>query len=255
MPARLAALAGLLLAALAVPAGAERLVTALSSDTVAISSNFSGTEVVVFGIIERDAQTVARAEPYEVVVVLKGPLRSLVARRKERVAGLWVNADSQVMKWVPTFMAVMSTAELPAIASDVLRARLGLGADMLPISREPSPEPPLRSDFETAFLRLMHERGHYLEDPAGVGFLSEQLFQAKIAIPETVPVGPYTATIMLFRGGALLATNTEELTVGKVDFEQWISDIAHRHGLLYGLATVLIACLTGWLAGVIFRKD
>ena len=41
-------------------AGAESLVTAVSSDTVSIESNFTGTEIVVFGTIERDARTVSR---------------------------------------------------------------------------------------------------------------------------------------------------------------------------------------------------
>lgn len=252
--ARLLALLALLLLA-AAPARAEQLVTALSHDRVSISSNFTGTEIVVFGTIERDAQTVARVSSYEVVVTVSGPLTNLVARRKERTAGVWINTDSETMYGVPSFLALHSTKPLPEIASETLRARLGLGFDMMPINAEPKPEPPTRTAFEAAFMRLMQEEGRYRYAPDGVEFLSEQLFRASIRLPATVGVGRYTAKVQLFRDGALLSTTEEVLEIDKIGFEQLMTVWARQHGFYYGLATVVIACLTGWLAGVIFRRD
>jgi uncharacterized protein (TIGR02186 family) len=237
------------------PARAEQLVTAISQDRVSISSNFTGSQVVVFGTIERDAQTVARAESYEIVVSLAGPTTTLVTRRKERTFGIWVNTDAEVVSGVPTFLAIRSTRPLSEIASDGARARLGLGLDMLPINAEPTAEPPVRTDFEHAFIRLMQRDGRYSEISDGVEFLSAHLFRAPIDLPATVSVGTYTATVQLFRGGALLSTTAEELVIGKVGFEQYISDYARSHGFFYGLGTVIIACLTGWFAGVVFRRD
>jgi uncharacterized protein (TIGR02186 family) len=252
---RLAAALLLLVLPAATAVRAEQLVTALSNDSVSITSNFTGSRVVVFGTIERDAQTVSRASSYEVVVIVAGPLTDVVARRKERTVGLWINRDSERMRRVPSFLAVMSTSPLSEIATDTVRARLGLGIDMLPINATAAPEPPVRTDFEEAFLRLMLDGKLYQQVEDGVEFLSSQLFRAPVALPANVPVGNYTATVFLFRDGALLSTTTEDLTIGKVGFEQWMTDFAHRHGLWYGLATVLVAVLTGWLAGVVFRRD
>ncbi|MCX7309502.1 MAG: TIGR02186 family protein, partial [Afipia sp.] len=36
---------------------------------------------------------------------------------------------------------------------------------------------------------------------------------------------------------------------------QFIANSARQHGLLYGLATALMALMTGWLASVVFRRD
>jgi uncharacterized protein (TIGR02186 family) len=240
---------------LALPARAEQLVTALSNDSVSITSNFTGSRVVVFGTIERDAQTVSRSAEYQVVVSLQGPPTDVVARRKDRTVGLWINRDSERMRRVPSFLAVLSTAPLSEIADVRARARLGLGIEMLPINTQAAPEPPVRTDFEEAFLRLMLDGKLYQQVEDGVEFLSSQLFRAPVALPANVPVGTYVATVFLFRDGALLSTTSQELTIGKVGFEQWMTDFAHRHGLWYGLATVLVACLTGWLAGVVFRRD
>lgn len=244
-----------LLLALAAPAGAEQLVTALSNESVSITSNFTGSRVVVFGTVERDAQTVSRPARYEVVVELTGPPTTMVTRRKDRTAGVWINRASERMMQVPSFLAVLSTAPLAAIATDAARARLGLGLDMLPINRPAGPEAPRRTDFEEAFLRLMQEGKLYQQDENGVSFLSAGLFRAPVALPANVPVGRYVATVHLFRDGALLATTSDELTIGKVGFEQVMTDFAHRHGVVYGLATVAVAMLTGWLAGIIFRRD
>src|SRR5262249_3952867 len=55
------------------PVAAERLVTSLSNHQVSIASNFTGTEVVLFGSVERDAANVPRRSGYDIVVTVLGP--------------------------------------------------------------------------------------------------------------------------------------------------------------------------------------
>ena len=86
-------------------------------------------------------------------------------------------------------------------------------------------------------------------------FLGAELFRATVVLPADVPVGDYVTTVQLFRDGALLATNTDPLHIGKIGFEQYVSEFANEQGFAYGLITVAIACFTGWLAGVMFRRD
>ncbi len=59
----------------------------------------------------------------------------------------------------------------------------------------------------------------------------------------------------LFADGVLLSRTQTALEVVKVGFEQFVANAARDHGLLYGLATTLMALLTGWFASVVFRKD
>src|SRR5205085_11764288 len=116
MRARAVALIGLL--AFAAPAQAERLVTTLSTSRVLISSNFTGAELVLFGSVERDAQTVARRGGYDIVVTVTGPRQSVVTWRKERVVGVWVNADSRTFVNAPTYLAVLANKQIASIAED-----------------------------------------------------------------------------------------------------------------------------------------
>lgn len=251
-----AALALAILAGPPVAGGrAETLVTALSSDRVSITSNFTGSEVVIFGTIERDAQTVSRPGAYDLVVTLTGPPRTVIARRKERTVGLWINRHSETLEAVPSFLAIATSAPIVNVANNPVRARQGLGFDMLPTRGLPDALPPIRNDFDAAFFRLMQKRGLFRMTEGSVHFLSASLFKTPIELPANVPIGWYRATVYLFSGGVLLAKTSEDFAINKTGFESTVTDLAHRDPVYYGLATVLIALLTGWLAGVLFRKD
>ena len=62
-------------------ARAEHLVVALSTHQVQINSSFVGTDLVLFGAIERDEKTVPRSGSYDIVVRVIGPPQTEVTRR------------------------------------------------------------------------------------------------------------------------------------------------------------------------------
>ena len=104
------------------PAAAERFVTSLSNHRVMVTSNFTGEELVLFGGIEQDGSTRPRRGPYDIVVTVTGPRQTTVTFRKERMLGIWVNADSRVFEDVPAYLTVLTSRPLDSIAStEVLR--------------------------------------------------------------------------------------------------------------------------------------
>ena len=114
----------------------------------------------------------------------------------------------------------------------------------------------IREDpFRLAFLRLKLEQRLYNEQQNGVTFLTPALFRAAIPIPDNAPTGSYEVDVKLFVDGVLLARTQTALEVVKTGFEQFVANAARDHGLFYGLATALMALLTGWFASVVFRKD
>jgi uncharacterized protein (TIGR02186 family) len=258
MSARIVALVVAAAAVLASPARAERLITTLSTSRVLISSNFTGADVVLFGSVERDAQTVPRRGNYDIVVTVKGPRESVVTYRKERVFGIWVNADSRNFVDAPSYLTVLSNRTINDIAdiNTLRRSQTGLARVLLQQEISGDIADSIREDpFRLAFLRLKIARGLYRETQNGVTFLTPALFRAGIPIPDNAPTGSYEVDVKLFADGALLARQQTALEVVKVGFEQIVANAARDHGLLYGLATALMALLTGWFASVVFRKD
>jgi uncharacterized protein (TIGR02186 family) len=240
------------------PATAERLVVSLSNHRVAVTSSFVGEELVLFGTIEPDSGTTAARPPYDLVVTVTGPRQTLRTRRKERVLGIWVNVDSREFIRVPSYFAVLSNRQVNDIANQETLRRLQVGLDyfLLPQRIGPDIADTVRGDpFRQAFVRLKTQQGLYRESSTAVTFLTPTVFRAAIPMPAAVPTGSYAIDIKLFAGGTMIARTNSALEVIKAGFEQYVADAARDHGLLYGMATALMALLIGWFASVVFRRD
>ena len=252
------ALGAVLLACGAKPAAAERLVVSLSNPSVAITSNFVGENLVLFGTIEPDAAISTLHPPYNLVATVTGPRQTLRTRRKQRVLGIWVNVDSREFVRVPSYLAILSNRPVADIANQDTLRRLQVGLDnfLLPQRVGPDIADTVRDDpFRVAFVRLENQQGLYSEIPTAVTFLTPTVFRTAIPMPAAVPVGNYAIDVKLFAGGQLVARTNTALEVVKTGFEQYVADAARDHGLLYGLATMLMALLTGWIASVVFKRD
>jgi hypothetical protein len=61
--------------------------------------------------------------------------------------------------------------------------------------------------------------------------------------------------VRLFAGGNAIGEASDAFWVAKYGFEEFVAESALDHGVLYGLATALMAIMTGWFASVVFRRD
>lgn len=250
--------AAALLAAMvaAVPARAERLIASLSSQTVEITSSFTGVELVLFGAVENNPATEPLPRSYDIVATAAGPRQELVTRRKERMFGIWVNAASRTFD-APSYLTVLANRPLADIAgAETLRLqRIGLANAAFAQTGTGDTASAADQAFREAFMRIKRDRGFYLESTSGVTFLTPTLYRASILLTAEAPVGNYEVDLKLFADGELIAHTTLPFKIATVGFEQFIAASAVDHGVLYGIATAIMALATGWFASVVFRRD
>jgi uncharacterized protein (TIGR02186 family) len=247
MRARILA-ACLVLALAPAPCFAENLISTLSDNAVEITSSFTGERIVVFGAIRG---TPSESTTYQVAVVVQGPDQDVIVRRKERVLGIWANRTSREFKRVPSYY-VMHLSENFAEAP----VRLGeyrLGVESLPFVQESAAERTSQL-FADELAELKAARGLYVERTGEVDFLAPNVFRTTFFLPSDIPTGEYRVSVYLFRGGAFLAGQAQELTIEKGGFSDRIARAAQDEPLLYGLVAVGLSIFTGWFAGVIFRR-
>jgi len=238
------------------PARAETLITSLSSHRVLISSNYTGTSIAVFGAIERDAQTIARATGYDVAVTVRGPRQFLTVREKERLGPIWINQEQQKFPQAPAYLSVLTSKPIEEITSDQLRQRQKIGLQAIVNAADFTNERGGEDkEFRQALYRLKAQEGLYLEDERGVTFLTPDIFRAGIPLPATAPPGEYDVQVVLFADTVILASTVTHFELVKTGFEEQVGAVARDWSLLYGLATAAIALFFGWLASVIFRRD
>ena len=245
------------------PASAEGLVSMLSTNAVEITSNYAGTEIAIFGAIERDAATVSRGSPYQMVITVKGPSAPLVVREKEKAGVIWVNSEQRKFGDVPGFFAVLSSGALAEIVDDDAQKRMQIGDHGITSSLEPTvgdrtgpgAGKATAASFEHALIRLRREQGLYMQYPAAVTFQRANTFRAQVPLPASAPLGRYEVTTYLFSGGVPLAQEKAVFFVRKIGFEAATAAAARNRPFSYGLVAAAMALIVGWLASVIFRRD
>lgn len=242
---------GLILALLALvltpgSSRAAQLIADLSDHLIAITTGFSGAEVLLFGAV---------SEPGEVVVVVRGPNRPVQMHRKSQVLGIWMNTATMTFESAPSFYAVNASAPLDEVAPGSVRGRHEMGLDKLDIRLPPAKASPnVAEAWRDALVRAKIRAGHYQAEVGRVTFLGNQLFRSKVFFPANVPTGSYTVETYFLRDGRVVGAQTTPLMVGKVGLEAELFDFAHSHATLYGLVAIVVALLAGWLGHTLFNR-
>lgn len=225
-----------------------RLVTALSQSRIDISYRFAGAELLIFGAIQYPGGRVPDEAP-GIAVVLRGPTTPLIVREKERVAGIWVNTQALRFETTPGFYAVATTEPVGDLLDERNATIYEIGLRHLQLSPATAADNETTRRFQSGLVGLRVRDSLFVEQPYGVSVTDKILYRARIPIPAAVPVGNYSAQIHLIADGKVLARSTAPVIIDKRGFERGLFVFAHEHGFLYGLATVAIALLLGWIAG------
>ena len=247
MAARLA-LACLMLVAMIgwQPAGAQLLVADHAPHLIKITTDFTGTEVLMFGAIEQDG---------DVVVVITGPETSVTVRRKQRTAGLWVNRHQMTFPKAPIFYAVAASRPIEEIAPANVLERHQIGVRNLRLQPEEADAPVAEIGlFRAALVRNKQRAGLYSTEVGRVTFLGNRLFRTSIALPANIPIGAYTVNAYYVRNERVAGAQATPLSISKIGVGADVYEFAHNQTAWYGLIAIAIAAAAGWSAAAAFRK-
>ena len=225
----------------------QGLAADISAHLIAITTAFVGTTVTLFGVSDSSN---------EIVVTMIGPRDEQVVRRKDQIAGIWVNADEMTFRNVPTFYFVASSRPIEQITHPDVQARLELGLQHLnvqPVDVEGREISEIAA-FEDALIRNKQRMNLYVDEVGAVRFVGEQLFRTDVDFPANVPPGIYQVQVFELVGGQVTDAQRSTLVISKIGLEAEVFDFAHARAPLYGVAAIVISIAAGWLAAVIFRR-
>lgn len=245
--------AALLALLLATPALAdESIVSGLSQNRVSITADFVGSEILVYGAVKRDAPT-PEGSPLEVIVTVEGPATPLTVRRKERVAGIWINNASVRVDSAPSFFAVATTGPLSHILSDTENLRFNITIERVIRAVGITAEAEKAGEFLLALLRVRTQEDRYRILEGKVELTEDTLFRTDVELPANLIEGEYKVRIFLLRDQKVVAHQERVVGVRKVGLERFIFNLAHEQPLIYGLVSLVLAALAGWGASAAFR--
>lgn len=245
MPLLAIALLALCLALAADQSRAQTPIVAdLSDHLIAVTTGFTGAELLLFGAIEGKG---------DIALVVKGPATEVGVARRERLAGVWVNAEETTFRDVPAFYFVATTpGVLTRVPAGLLkRHEIGLSQ----VHMTPSePDRPDLAGFKAAMIRRMQAEGLFPSRIEPISVLSGRLFRASVRFPSNTPTGTYAVEVYFIRDGKVISAQTTPLTVSKIGLGAEAFDFAHRQAAIYGLIAVTLAAAVGWFANLLFRK-
>jgi len=254
------ALAAVLLAAAgilpaAAPLAAEGrdpiLVPEVSEHQIRVRQGFTGTQLLLYGAI-LDPNGRRSTREYDIVVVLKGPTSAVQMREKQKIAGIWINADDTNFRSVPSFFALAASSPISEIVDERTAAIFELGLDYLQLSPTGTIDPEEQARFKDGLVDLRRREGLYQESPRGVSISEGVLYQARIALPSNVQTGSYVAETFAIAEGRVITSATSEIEVVKEGFERMVAMEAEDNSLFYGLFALGLSLSMGWLAGRLF---
>lgn len=254
MKRRFASIALALLAPMLIGADKPVLVPDISAREVQIRYSFTGAQLLLFGAVVYPGGRPPDRH-VDIAVVLRGPVQPILLREKQKIAGIWMNADSNRFRSAPSFYAVSSSRPIDQLLDERTAAIYELGVHNLQLSPGGGALPDKERHFEAGLLDLRERRNLYQENPNGVEINGGVLYRAVITIPSQVPVGTYTAETFLIDRHKVIAAATRDIQINKSGFERYVALEARRHRFTYGLACVLLSLGLGWAAAAAFRRQ
>ena len=227
------------------PAEAEPLIADLSESVVKITTGFTGTKVLLFGAIKEEGK---------IVVIIEGPRHPLAVRRKQRIAGIWINRTEVEFTDVPSFYQVLSSDPLEDWLPLQTRDLYQIGVEYLRFDPKTNVGPAEAARFREALIRNMQRIGRYGVLEGNVTVLGGQLFRADLYLPANLPTGFYSIEVMLIKDGDVKSIQATPLLVTKSGLGAEVFDMAYSYPALYGVLAIVVAILAGLGANAIFRK-
>jgi uncharacterized protein (TIGR02186 family) len=224
---------------------ADIVVADLSSHLIAITTGFTGASVVLFGATDGKA---------DVIAVVRGPERDVTIWRKDKIFGIWANAEAVTFANIPSFYAVAATAPLGDLLSPAAATLYKIGTNNIKFEPKSATSPDRARVFADALIDTQKRAGVFSPSHEKISFLGDRLFRTTFFFPANVPTGTYLVEIFLVRDKDVVGGQTTPLVVSKVGVDAAVFNFARSDALAYGAIAVVMAVMAGWVASLPFRN-
>ena len=244
-------LALLMLLAAPLQAATEEVVLGLSQSRVSITTNFDGSNILIFGAIKRE--TPLPDSDLDVIIAIAGPSEPLMVRKKDRRLGIWVNTESVEVDAAPSFYAVATSGPMKEILTEIedLRHKISIPRAIRSVGAPMEIEN--AQSFAEAVIRIRKDNGLYQVHENSVEVAEQTLFRSSVQMPANLTEGDYLTRVFLVRDRKVVSDFDTVINVRKVGLERWLYTLSREQPLAYGLMSLFIAIAAGWGASTAFR--
>lgn len=246
-PAGLVTVALVSLAASSGPAGTDTVGAGVSVEPARVRAGmfFDGAVIHVSATVPPGL---------EVAVACIGDVHHLTLEKKGKAFGvIWMNVGEVSFGSVPDLYLLRTSTLLGDLAPRATLVALGVGYAALEDRASPGPG---AEGLFGELVRLKERDGLWGLEEGSVAVHTDPaegvVVTADIPLPAKTPPGTYRIQVYAFGGAGGELVAAADVVVRQEGLAAFISGLAARHGLLYGILAAVVAMAVGLLTGVAF---
>ncbi len=246
---RTQALRLLFLLLISTPSFANPIVSGISTNEINIDTKFNGAKILLFG---------AKGSAGNIVIAVRGPKKDFLVTKKQKLLGVWFNGQRTLFTDSYSFYSLFSTFNTNGEGSsnqeisDQLLANLELGKNNLAFTKEDDRDP--NNEFKIQLIDRLEKNNLYSSGTGKIEFLDEKLFKVMLSFPKNIARGVYNVEIYLIQDSNLISFQSIPIYVNQVGLSAKILDFSNQESVLYGLLTIAIAFIAGWITNYLFIR-
>ena len=218
----------------------------ISENNIKIETNFIGKEVIIFGILNNDQET---------ILTIKGPEKNAVIQKKERILGFWFNTKKIIYNQIPSIFFIAASANIKNIlpASTIIKEELSF--DYLlenKLSQRNFISDETLDSWKSNFVRIKKNKNLFKK--YNIDKIEDKLFQTKIFFPAKSIPGEYKVKVYQIKNKIILNSKEKIISLKKSGLGSQIYNFAHNNSAAYGLFAIIFAILSGFFAATLFRR-
>ena len=219
----------------------------ISENNIKIETNFIGKEVIIFGILNDNQET---------IMTIKGPEKNAVIQKKERILGFWFNTKQITYNQIPSIFFIASSKNIEDIlpASTLIKEELSFEYLLEnKISQRNFISDVSLETWKKNFVRIKKNKDLFKE--YNIEKIDNKLFQTRIFFPAKSIPGEYKVNVYQIKNNIILNNKEKIITLKKSGVGSQTYKFAHNNAAAYGLFTIIFAILSGFLAATLFRRS
>jgi len=219
----------------------------LSENNIKIETDFNGKEIIIFGILNDDQET---------LITIKGPEKNAVIQKKERILGFWFNTKQITYNQIPSIFFIASSANITDILPTSTIIKEEMSFDYLlenKLSHRNFISNASLDSWKNNFVRIKKDKSLFKEYK--VEKIENKLFQTRVFFPAKSIPGEYKVNVYQIKNNIVLNKKEKIITLAKSGVGSQIYDFAHNNAAAYGFFAIIFAVLSGFLAATLFRRS
>ena len=218
----------------------------LSQNEIMIETNFDGKEIIIFGLLE---------DNHDTILTIKGPKKKLKLQKKDRYFGVWFNTKRITYSNVPNIFFLASSNKIENILPESKLIQENLSFDGILRNKNYNQNFAFENDQDIwieNFIRIKKEKLFYSKFE--MKKFKDKLFQTSVFFPATTTPGNYTVSIYHVRNNTIMSKEDKIIKVKKSGIGNEIYKFANNNSAAYGFFTIVFAILSGLIAATLFRR-